>query len=116
MFFIGINRLKLKLSSRARCAKWFWSAWWALRAPTARPDRCDGSARTCVDFARKCFDREGPGNSFAMIILGVVLLLLGFVLSIPILWTIGLILLIVGAVLMLLGRGGRQVGGRAHYW
>ena len=43
-------------------------------------------------------------------------MLLGFVLSIPILWTIGIILLIVGVVLMLLGRSGRGVGGRAHYW
>lgn len=51
-----------------------------------------------------------------MIILGLVLMLLGFVLAIPILWTIGIILAIVGLVLMLLGRGGRQVGGRAHYW
>lgn len=51
-----------------------------------------------------------------MIIFGLVLMLLGFVLSVPVLWTIGIILLVVGAVLMLLGRGGRQVGGRAHYW
>lgn len=79
-------------------------------------DRCRPPARKCLDYARKCFDAGGPGNSLTMIILGLVLLLLGFVLSIPILWTIGLILLIVGAVLMLLGRGGRQVGGRAHYW
>jgi hypothetical protein len=51
-----------------------------------------------------------------MIILGLVLMVLGFVLSIPILWTIGIILLIVGVVLMLLGRSGRSVGGRSHYW
>ncbi len=51
-----------------------------------------------------------------MIVLGLVLMLLGFVLSIPLLWTIGLILAIVGAVLYLLGRSGRGVGGRSHYW
>jgi hypothetical protein len=51
-----------------------------------------------------------------MIILGVILLVLGFLLSIPILWTIGIILLIVGAVLFLLGRTGREVGGRRHYY
>ncbi|MEO6122814.1 MAG: DUF6131 family protein [Ilumatobacteraceae bacterium] len=51
-----------------------------------------------------------------MIILGVVLMLLGFLLSIPILWTIGIVLLIIGLVLLVLGRSGRQVGGRAHYW
>jgi hypothetical protein len=51
-----------------------------------------------------------------MMIFGLILMLIGFLLAVPILWTIGLILLVVGAVLMLLGRGGRQVGGRAHYW
>ena len=50
-----------------------------------------------------------------MIILGVILLVLGFVLSIPILWTIGIILVVVGAVLLLLGATGRAVGGR-KYW
>ena len=34
-----------------------------------------------------------------MIILGIILLILGFVFSIPVLWTIGIILIIVGAVL-----------------
>lgn len=47
---------------------------------------------------------------------GVILLILGFVLGIPILWTIGVILVIVGVVFLLLGRAGRPVGGRAHYW
>jgi uncharacterized membrane protein HdeD (DUF308 family) len=51
-----------------------------------------------------------------MIIIGLVLLLIGALASIPILWTIGVILVIVGVVLLLLGRNGRQVGGRAHYW
>ena len=51
-----------------------------------------------------------------MIILGLVLLLLGFLLKISILWTIGLILVVVGAVLYLLGSTGRAVGGRRHYW
>jgi hypothetical protein len=51
-----------------------------------------------------------------MIVLGLVLLVLGFVLGIPILWTIGVVLLVVGLVLMLLGSSGRAVGGRRHYW
>lgn len=51
-----------------------------------------------------------------MIILGLILLILGAVLAIPILWTIGIILVVVGLVLTLLGRSGRQVGSRAHYW
>lgn len=51
-----------------------------------------------------------------MIILGVILLILGAVLNISILWTIGLILVLVGAVLWVLGSTGRTVGPRPHYW
>ncbi|MGI9007737.1 MAG: DUF6131 family protein [Streptosporangiaceae bacterium] len=51
-----------------------------------------------------------------MIILGILLLILGFVLKIAILWTIGIIVLIVGLVLLLLGSTGRAIGGRRHYW
>ena len=51
-----------------------------------------------------------------MIILGIILLVAGFLLKISILWTIGLILIVVGVVLMLMGRMGRAVGGRRHYY
>jgi uncharacterized protein DUF6131 len=51
-----------------------------------------------------------------MIILGLILLVLGFVLHISILWTIGIILLVIGAVLALLGTAGRAVGGRKHWY
>ena len=51
-----------------------------------------------------------------MIVLGIVLLIVGFVAKISILWTIGIVLLLVGAVLALLGRSGRAVGGRKHYF
>ncbi len=51
-----------------------------------------------------------------MIILGLVLLLLGFLLKISILWTIGIVLIVVGAVLYLLGSTGRAVGGRKHWY
>jgi Family of unknown function (DUF6131) len=51
-----------------------------------------------------------------MIVLGIVLLLIGLLLSIPILWTIGVVLVLVGAVLWILGATGRAVGGRNHYW
>jgi len=51
-----------------------------------------------------------------MIILGILLLILGFVLKVAILWTIGIIVLIVGLVLLLLGSTGRAVRGRRHYW
>lgn len=51
-----------------------------------------------------------------MIILGAILLIIGFIANISILWTIGLVLIVVGAILALLGGTGRRVGGRAHWY
>lgn len=51
-----------------------------------------------------------------MIVLGVILLIIGFIAAIPILWTIGIVLLIVGLVLEVLGSTGRAVAGRRHYY
>ena len=51
-----------------------------------------------------------------MITFGVVLLLIGFLLGVPILWTIGVVLVVVGAVLWIMGSVGRAVGGRRHYY
>jgi hypothetical protein len=51
-----------------------------------------------------------------VIVLGLILLLLGVLLKIGILWTIGLVLIVVGAVLWLLGSMDRAVGGRRHYY
>jgi hypothetical protein len=51
-----------------------------------------------------------------MIILGLILLVAGFLLKISILWTIGIVLLVVGVVLAVLGSAGRAVGGRRHYY
>ncbi|MDV5144038.1 MULTISPECIES: DUF6131 family protein [unclassified Streptomyces] len=51
-----------------------------------------------------------------MIVLGVILLVIGFVASISILWTIGIILVVIGAILWILGAVGHEVGGRRHYW
>jgi hypothetical protein len=51
-----------------------------------------------------------------LIIAGVVLLLLGLILGVGILYTIGIILIIVGAVLWVVGSTGRAVGGRRHYY
>jgi Family of unknown function (DUF6131) len=51
-----------------------------------------------------------------MIILGLILLVVGFVVKIAILWTIGIVVLAVGLILALLGAVGHAVGGRRHYW
>lgn len=50
-----------------------------------------------------------------MIVLGLILLIIGFVAGISILWTIGIILLVIGIILFILGAIGREVGGR-KYW
>ncbi|MGF7123091.1 DUF6131 family protein [Rhodococcus sp. AG1013] len=50
-----------------------------------------------------------------MIVLGLILLVVGFLTNISILWTIGIVLIVVGAILALLGATGRAVGGR-RYW
>ena len=57
---------------------------------------------------------DNPGGF--VIILGVVLLIIGFITGIAIVWTIGTIVLVVGLVLWLLGTLGHAVGGRRHYF
>jgi hypothetical protein len=51
-----------------------------------------------------------------MILLGVILMVIGFVAVIPLLWTIGIILVVIGAILALAGMMGHAVGGRRHYY
>ena len=51
-----------------------------------------------------------------MIILGLILLVLGYFLGIQILYYLGGILLIVGVILLVLGSTGRAVGGRRHFF
>ncbi|MCJ0906347.1 DUF6131 family protein [Rhodococcus sp. ARC_M6] len=51
-----------------------------------------------------------------MIVLGIILALVGYFTSISILTTIGIILVVAGAVLTLLGTTGRAVGGRKVWY
>ena len=51
-----------------------------------------------------------------MLILGLILLLIGLLADIGILTTLGIILLVIGAVLWILGSTGRPVGGRRYWW
>lgn len=48
--------------------------------------------------------------------LGILLLIVGFIAKVAIIWTIGIVLVVVGAVLVLLGATGRAVGGRRHWY
>ncbi|ETW23837.1 DUF6131 family protein [Mycobacterium gastri] len=50
-----------------------------------------------------------------MIVVGAILLILGFVFGINLLTVLGVILLVIGAVLWALGAIGRPVAGR-RYW
>jgi hypothetical protein len=51
-----------------------------------------------------------------MIVLGAILLILGLIFGINILWTIGVILIVIGAVFWILGSVGRPVGGRRAWY
>jgi hypothetical protein len=51
-----------------------------------------------------------------MIIVGLILLIIGFLVKIAIVWAVGIVVLATGLVLVLLGAAGRGAGGRRHYW
>jgi hypothetical protein len=51
-----------------------------------------------------------------VIVLGLILLVLGLIFHISVLWTIGIILLVIGAALWIAGATGHAVAGRRHYW
>jgi fatty acid desaturase len=51
-----------------------------------------------------------------VIVLGVILMLIGFLLAVPVLWVVGIVLVLVGAVLWIAGSVGHEVGGRRHYY
>jgi len=51
-----------------------------------------------------------------MILTGVILILLALVFNVSLLYTIGGILVVVGAIFWILGALGRAIGPRPHYW
>lgn len=51
-----------------------------------------------------------------MIVLGIVLLVCAYLLGISLLYTLGILLVAVGVVLVLLGAAGHPVGGRPYWW
>ncbi|MFF3517766.1 DUF6131 family protein [Streptomyces sp. NPDC004393] len=51
-----------------------------------------------------------------MFLLGIILLIVGFVTGLSILWTIGIILAAIGMVLWIMGSLGHAVAGHRHYW
>ena len=53
-----------------------------------------------------CAARHLGGRDFAMIIIGIVLLAIGFIAAVPILWTIGIVVLLIGLVFLIFGSMG----------
>ncbi|WP_018601560.1 DUF6131 family protein [Mycobacterium sp. 155] len=51
-----------------------------------------------------------------MIVFGAILLILGLVFNVYLLWVVGVILLVAGAIFWLLGSIGRPVGGRRVWY
>jgi uncharacterized membrane protein HdeD (DUF308 family) len=64
------------------------------------------------DAVRPAWKRKGS----VMVVLGIVLLIVGFLTKVAIIWTLGVVLIVVGALLALLGGVGRSVGGRRHWY
>lgn len=52
-----------------------------------------------------------------MIVFGIALLIIAAIVpSLSLLWSVGIICIIVGLVLLVLGSTGRAIGGRRHYY
>jgi hypothetical protein len=94
----------------------------AAENPAARVTSVLVPASSREAFGRRPLTAAGlspdssAGQENSMIILGVILLVVGFVAKIAILWTIGIVVLVIGLILVLLGAVGHAVGGRRHYW
>jgi hypothetical protein len=98
-----------------------WATWTESRSPPTATlmCRCGGG--------QPDYQKAGAGISKApshsdsrrenhVITLGIILLIIGFVAKVAVLWSIGILVLVVGAILAVLGMMGRAVGGRAHYF
>ena len=51
-----------------------------------------------------------------MIVLGIILLIIGFVAAVHIIWILGIIAVVIGVVLAIVGFAGHEIGGRRHYF
>jgi uncharacterized membrane protein HdeD (DUF308 family) len=76
-----------------------------------------------ISPGRRSLDSSGqdpkqplPTQEFYMIILGIILLIIGFVTKVAIIWSLGILALVIGLILVLLGAVGHAIGGRRHYW
>jgi uncharacterized membrane protein HdeD (DUF308 family) len=79
-------------------------------------NKVSGLIPLACGYQMHCYDPRWESESHPMIVLGVILLVLGLLFKVSILWTIGIIVLIIGAVLFIAGSVGHPVAGRRHYW
>lgn len=70
-----------------------------------------GSDECVVTYLKTRF-----GGGGVVIVLGIILLVVGYLLPMSILITLGIILIVVGVILELLGAVGRPMFGRRHYY
>ena len=93
-----------------------------LRTPAAANKSLHSTVRSFLSFSTNPLRRPSRVSRFLnfwepdMIILGILLIIAGFIIKIAIVWTIGIIVLVIGLILMLLGMAGHGVGGRWHYF
>lgn len=78
--------------------------------------KCVHTPKTSPDPKPQCSSGHPHFRENPVIILGIVLLLIGYFTAISILYTIGGILVLVGVVLWILGAVGRPVGGRNTWY
>lgn len=75
--------------------------------------------RTCArtsEPATRVPGEHASQKENSVIILGIILLVVGALTNVSIVWTIGIVLVVAGAVLYLLGALDRPVLGRRHYF
>jgi len=82
--------------------------------PVIAPPRMAGEAPPGKHQANSASATAPLGED--MIIIGIILLIIGFVAKIAIIWTIGIIVLVLGLIAVLLGMTSHAIGGRRHYW
>lgn len=51
-----------------------------------------------------------------MIVIGIICLVVGFIVGLPWLWTIGIVLAVIGAIFWILGAMGHAIGGRKVWY
>lgn len=51
-----------------------------------------------------------------MITLGIILVIIGLLIKVPVLWALGIIALVIGLLVVLSGAVGHTVGGRRHWY